>query len=133
MERHDGVQGRDVLGPLGFLHRLTHDGSLLREPFNLLCGERLAGACSSHRIAINGAIGRVWQRGGERTGEVEHVTGTLVAIRRGREGRLGTCAQESCSQARAVGRRLSQVVAHANVGSKLVEGWKSDGSVQGVR
>ena len=68
----------DVLEPLGLLHRLTHDGSLLHEPFHLLCSERLAGACSSHRIAIDGAIGRVWQRGGERTGEVEGVTGTLT-------------------------------------------------------
>ena len=57
MARRDGVQGRDVLEPLGFLHLLTYDGSFLRKPFHLLCSERLTGACSSHRIAIDGAIG----------------------------------------------------------------------------
>jgi hypothetical protein len=66
--RCDGVQGRDVLEPLGLLHRLIHDGVLLREPLHPLCGERLARACSGHRIAVDGAVGRVWGRGGERTG-----------------------------------------------------------------
>ena len=64
----DGVQGRDILETLGPLHRLIHDGGLLRKPLHLLCGERLTGTCSGHRIAVDGAVGRVWGRGGERTG-----------------------------------------------------------------
>ena len=66
--RCDGIQGRDVLETLGPLHRLIHDGSLLRKPLHLLGCERLAGARSGHRIAVDGAVGRVWGRGGERTG-----------------------------------------------------------------
>ena len=60
----DGVQRRDLLETLGPLHRLIH----LRKPLHLLRSERLAGTCSSHRVAVDGAVGRVWGRGGERTG-----------------------------------------------------------------
>ena len=46
------------LRPLA-LHRFIHTGGLLRKPLLLLGGERLAGACSGHHIAIDGAVGRV--------------------------------------------------------------------------
>ena len=50
------------------LHWIIHNGGLLRKPLHLLGGERLAGTCSGHRIAVDGIVGRVWGRGGERTG-----------------------------------------------------------------
>ena len=64
--RRDGVQGRDILEPLGLLHRLIQDGGLLRKPLHLLSGEGLSRACSGHRIAVDGAVVRVRGRGGER-------------------------------------------------------------------
>ena len=57
--RRDDIQGRDVLETLGPLHWLIHDSDLLRKPLHLLCGERLAGTCSGHRVAMDGAVGRV--------------------------------------------------------------------------
>ena len=55
------------LKPLA-LHRFIHNGGLLRKTLHLLGGGRLAGTCSRHRIAVDKAVGRVWGRGGERTG-----------------------------------------------------------------
>ena len=46
------------LKPLA-LHQFNHNGGLLRKPLHLLGGERLAGACSGHHIAIDGVVGRV--------------------------------------------------------------------------
>ena len=131
----NGVQGRDILEPLGLLHWLIQDGGLLRKLLHPLCGERLARACSGHRIAVDGAIGRVRGRGGECTGRGGAcdwgIDGDRICERRcGRDRRLGACAEERGGQAGAVGRRLGRVSstgADADAGSELVEGWKAVG------
>ena len=73
-------------------------------PLHLLYGEPLARTTSSHPIAIDGIVGRVLGRGGERTGEVERVMGALTASEFTVETDVWEPVRRRGGEARTVGR-----------------------------
>ena len=97
--RGDRIERGDVLEALGLLRVLIEPRRLLRESLHLLCGELFARARRSDRIAVDGAVGRVWRggregggRGGARHGGVDR--DRVGDRRRRREGRLRARTEE---------------------------------------
>ena len=107
--RSDRIERRDILEPLHLLRKLIEPGGLLRKLLHFLCSERFTGARSCDGIAVDRAVCRIWWgrrqgsgRCGAREGGVD--SDRVCDGRRGREGRLGTRAEERGRQAWAVRR-----------------------------